>query len=275
MQNMKILIADADIESRQQLTEIISSVRPDIRLRFAETGRQLFKVLQEETFDMLFLDMVLPYTDVAKLRSVIALMHAQNGTRLVLVSEGLRKNWTMIALQLQAYEVLMKPYRDHAVTQLLETFQQIRRTRQALIVDPSVRTRGILRNVLDRSQFRLRPIDAETGRRAIRHTRQQDFEVAFVSHALSDMPALEAACQLLSRSEDRISVVLMDRQVDETHRAFEVFGIKDVMIQPFDAIDVNRTLHGALGLWRPYLVNALAAEREIKREETAQASRAA
>ena len=76
MQQMKILIADADIESRQQLTEIISNERPDIRLRFAETGRQLFKILQEETFDMLFLDMVLPYTDVAKLRSVIALMHA-------------------------------------------------------------------------------------------------------------------------------------------------------------------------------------------------------
>ena len=96
--------------------------------------------------------------------------------------------------------------------------------------------------------------------------------MAFVSHALSDMPALEAACQLLSRTEDRISVVLMDREVDETHRAFEVFGIKDVMIQPFDAIDVNRTLHGALGLWRPYLVNALAAERDIKREEAAQVS---
>lgn len=275
MQQMKILIADADIESRQQLTEIISRARPDIRLRFAETGRQLFKLLQEETFDMLFLDMVLPYTDVAKLKEVIALMHAQNGTRLVLVSESLRKNWTMIALHLQAYEVLMKPYRDHAVTQLLETYQQIRRTRQALIVDPSVRTRGILRNVLERSQFRLQAIDAETGRRAIRHTRQQQFEVAFISRALSDMPALEAACQILSRSDEKISVVLMDREVDEAHRAFEVFGIKDVMIQPFDAIDVNVTLHGALGLWRPYLVNALAVERENKRESAASGKRAA
>lgn len=275
MKQMKILIADADIDSRQQLIEIISGARPDAIVRFADTGRTLFKLLQEETFDMLFLDMVLPYTDVSKLKDVIALMHAQNGTRLVLVSEGLRKNWTMIALHLQAYEVLMKPYRDHAVTQLLETYQQIRRTRQALIVDPSERTRGILRNVLQRSQFRLQPIDAETGRRAIRHTRQQEFEVAFISHALADMPALEAACQLLSRTSDRISVVLMDREVDEAHRAFEVFGIKDVMIQPFDTIDVNVTLHGALGLWRPYLVNALAAERETKRENAARGNRAA
>ena len=60
MQQMKILIADADIESRQQLAGIISGARPDVRLRFADTGRALFKVLQEETFDMLFLDMVLP-----------------------------------------------------------------------------------------------------------------------------------------------------------------------------------------------------------------------
>jgi DNA-binding NtrC family response regulator len=275
MQHLKILIADADIEARDQLAAIISAARPDARLRFAETGRDLFRILQEETFDMLFLDMVLPYTDVAKLKDVIALMHARNGTRLVLVSETLRKNWTMIALALQAYEVLMKPYRPHAVTQLLRTYQQVRRTRQALIVDPSVRTRGILRNVLERSQFRLQPIDADSGRRAIRHTRQQDFEIAFVSRALFDMPALEAACQLLSRSGDRISVVLMDRAVDEAHRAFELFGIKDVMIQPFDTIDVNRTLHGALGLWRPYLVNALAAERARQREQAAPAARRA
>ncbi len=54
-----------------------------------------------------------------------------------------------------------------------------------------------------------------------------------------------------------------------------MFGIKDVMIQPFDTIDVNVTLHGALGLWRPYLVNALAAERETRRENAARGNRAA
>lgn len=266
MQQMKILIADADVKSRQQLTKMISSARPDALVRFVDTGRTLFKTLQEETFDMLFLDMVLPSTDVSKLKQVIALMQAEKGTRLVLVSEGLRKNWTMIALHLQANEVLMKPYRDHTVTKFFETDLQIRRTRQALIVHPSVRTRGILRNLLERSEFHLQVTEAETGRRAIRHALQQEFEVAFISHALADMPALEAACQLLSQTSDKISVVLMDREVDKTQRAFEVFGIKDVMIEPFDATDVNVTLHRSLDLWRPYLVNALADEKKSNRE---------
>ena len=225
-------------------------------------------------FDIIFIDMVLPLTDAIKLKEVIAVMHALNGTHLVLVSDGLGENWITIALQLWACEVLIKPYRDHTVTRFLETNQQIRKTRQALIVDPFVRTRGLLRDVLGRSQFRLEAIDAESGRRAIRHTRQQDFEIAFVSHALSDMPTLEAACQLLSQTSDRISVVLMDRELNQAHRALHVFGIKDVMILPFDTIDVNVTLHDALGLWRPYLVNALAAERRAKRENAQKANRA-
>lgn len=274
MQQMKILIADADVDACQQLTEIISGMLPDCQLRFANMGRQLFMLLQEQIFDIIFIDMVLPHTDAAKLQEVIEVMHARHGTRLVLVSEGLGKNWMTIALHLQACEVLIKPYRDHTVTRLLETDQQSRKTRKALIVDPFVRTRGLLRDVLGRSKFRLEAIDAESGRRAIRHTRQQDFEIAFVSHALSDMPALEAACQLLSQTSDRISVVLMDRKLNEAHRSFHVFGIKDVMILPIDTIDVNVTLHDALGLWRPYLINALAAEKRAKRENAEKANRA-
>ena len=138
-----------------------------------------------------------------------------------------------------------------------------------------MRTRGILRNVLDRSQSGCSRSMRDGAPGDPAHT-PADFEVAFVSHALTDMPALEAACQLLSRTEDRISVVLMDREVDETHRAFEVFGIKDVMIQPFDAIDVNRTLHGGSAFGDPISSMPLAGpKRDIKREEAAQVRRAA
>lgn len=264
---LKVLIADADIEAREQLCETIATIDRDARIQTADTGRELFRHIQESTFDILFLDMILPYTDVAKLREVLALMSARGGTRLVLVSERLRPNWTAIARHLHAYEVLTKPYRSHAIVKLIDTFREIRRPRQTLIVDPSARARDILRGALRESQFRVDPVEAESGKRAIRHARQQDFEIAFVSNALTDMPALEAACQLLSRSDERISVVLMDRAFEETHRALEIFGVKDVIVQPFDSVDVTRSLHGALGLWRPYLVNALAAERDMRRKE--------
>ena len=44
MQQMKILIADADLKSWHQLTDMISNARSDARVRFAETGRQLLKL---------------------------------------------------------------------------------------------------------------------------------------------------------------------------------------------------------------------------------------
>lgn len=266
---LKVLVADADLEARMKLGDIIAARNSDARIYAAETGRELFRLIQQETFDILFLDMILPETDVAKLREVLALMSARGGTRLVLVSERLRPNWTAIAVHLQAYEVLTKPYREHAVEKLLEAFRQIRRPRSTLIVDPSEKTRGLLKSALGASQFAVEPFDADTGRKAIRQARRQDFEIAFVSHALADMPALEAACQLLARTDDRISVVLMDRASDETRRALEIFGVKEVILQPFDAVDVNRSLHGALGLWRPYLINALATEREHRRRKSA------
>lgn len=266
---LKVLIADADVTARLQLSEIIATFGSDAEIYAAETGRDLFRLIQEQTFDVLFLDMILPYTDVAKLKTALALMSSRGGTRLVLVSDRLRTNWTSIALHLHAYEVLTKPYRKHAVAKLLDAFDAIRRPRQTLIVDPSERTRGILRSALQNSQFRLDPVDADTGRRALKQVRRQDFEIAFVSNGLTDMPALEAACQLLNRTGERISVVLMNRATDETHRALEIFGVKDVILQPFDAVDVNRSLHGALGLWRPYLINAIAAEREVRRGKAA------
>ena len=113
MQQMKILIADADVDACQQLTEIISGMLPDFQLHLANTGRQLFMLLKEQIFDLIFIDMVLSLTDTAKLKEVIEVAHALYGTRLVLVSEGLGKNWMAIALHLQACEVLIKPYRDH------------------------------------------------------------------------------------------------------------------------------------------------------------------
>lgn len=272
---LKILIADADLEAQEQLSEIVTTFGRNIRITTAETGRELFKLIQEETFDVLFLDMILPYTDVAKLKDVLAFMSARGGTRLVLVSEWLRPNWTSVATHLHAYEVLTKPYRKHAVAKLLGAFSEIRRPRRTLIVDPSERTREILRNALRRSQFRVNPVEADTGRGAVSQVRRQEFEIAFVSNGLTDMPALEAACQMFSGTKERISVVLMNRASDETHRALEIFGVRDIIVQPFDAIDVNRSLHGALGLWRPYLINALDAERKARRGDGAERPAAA
>ena len=259
--NLSILIADADRDSQSQLSEMILDRYPKSYIATAETGPDLFTALQANKFDVLFLDMILPYTDVERLRRVIKYMHSSTGTKLVLISEKLRTDWTSIALSLDAYEVLVKPYKDTAFLKMMETLADTRVVRDALIVDASPKVCGLLRAALDDSQFRMNCVEAETGRRAVRDARLRRFDVAFIGTSLSDMPALEVGCQVLTLSEDTTAIVLMQRENTHSASSLGILGVKDVVQLPFDVVDINRTLYAALGLWRPYLMNALINQR--------------
>lgn len=264
-EKLSILVADADRESRSQLVELIASLYPGTQVRVAETGRELFDALQAHQFDMLFLDMILPCTDVVRLRRIIKYMHSSAGTKLVLITEKLRSDWTSIALCLDAYEVLVKPYKATAVMKMMGTHADMRAMRDALIVDASPKVRSLLRTVFDDSQFRMTSVDSETGRRAVRHGRTRKFDLAFIGSTLPDMPALEVGCQLLNQSNDKTAIVLMEREITHATSALAMLGVKDIVQLPFDVVEINRSLYGALGLWRPYLMNALIAERAVSR----------
>jgi DNA-binding NtrC family response regulator len=274
-ENLSILVADADRDSRSQLVELIASLHPGTQIRVAETGPELFEALQENKFDLLFLDMVLPYTDVVRLRRIIKYMHSSAGTKLVLITEKLRADWTSIALCLDAYEVLVKPYKSTAVMKMMGTHADMRKMRDALIVDASAKVRSLLRSVFDDSQFRMTTVDSETGRRAVRHGRTRKFDIAFIGSSLTDMPALEVGCQLLNLSEDKTAIVLMEREITHAASSLAMLGVKDVIQLPFDVVEINRSLYGALGLWRPYLMNALIAQRALGVRDSSERSKVA
>lgn len=257
-----VLIADAEDAARDALTALVLAARPDAIVRHADNGRELFAAIQEERFSLIFLDMILPFTDVGKLQRVLALLQAQRTTKLVLVSERLMPGWTKVARHLSAYDVLVKPYRSDVVRPLIDACAASLALRSVLIVDPSDRARRIVRRMLDGSQFAMQATEAESGRHAIRESREQDIDLAFVDFSLSDMPALEAACQLIARSGERTTVVMMDSAVERAHDALGVFGISGVILKPFDLLDLDFCLHRSLGLWRPYLTNAVARARE-------------
>lgn len=259
-----VLIADAEDAARDALSELVVAARPDAVVRHADNGRELFAALQDERFSLIFLDTILPYTDVRKLERVLQLMRTKRTTKLVLVAERLMPGWTRIARHLAAYDVLVKPYRPGVVRPLIEACAASLAPRSVLIVDPSDRARRLVRRILDGSQFTMHATEAESGRRAIRESRLQPVDLAFVDFSLPDMPALEAACQLIARSGERTSVVMMDGEIARAHDALGVFGISGVILKPFDQLDLDDCLHRSLGLWRPYLINAVARAREAR-----------
>lgn len=253
---LRILIADAEASARETVAEAIGEVDPTARVDVARNGRELFALLQQRPYDVLVLDMVFPNVDGAKLVEVLALVRARKATRLILLADALRPAWTRVALRLHAYDVLLKPLRPQSVVRTVQSCLAALRPRSLLLVDPSDQARRVVQRIVRESQFSAETTEAGTGRQAIRHTRRHAFDLALVDFRLGDMPALEVACQIMARTREETSVVMMD-DGEATPRGLGVFGIRSVLAKPFAPAALDDALHRALGLWRPYLSIAL------------------
>lgn len=253
---IRILVADADASARDTLVRAASAADALAGIDVARTGRELFALLQRHTYDVLVLDTLLPDIEATKLLEVLTVVRRRKATRLILMADALKPSWTRLALRLHAYDVLLKPLRVGTVTRTFESCLAALRPRTLLVVDPSEKARAVVQRIVRESQFSAATTEAGTGRQAIRTMRRQSFEVALVDFGLGDMPALEVACQIMARTQEATSVVMMDGG-EEARRGLGVFGIRSVLAKPFAPVALDDALHRALGLWRPYLALAL------------------
>lgn len=253
---VRILVADAELAARETLVRAASAADPRAAIDIARTGRELFDLLQRHGYDVLVLDTLLPNIEAAKLLEVLQIVRSRRSTRLILMADALKPSWTRLALRLNAYDVLLKPLRVGTVTRTFESCLAALRPRTLLVVDPSEKARAVVQRIVRESQFAAETTEAGTGRQAIRTMRRQSFELALVDFGLGDMPALEVACQIMARTDEATSVVMMDGG-EETRRGLNVFGIRSVLAKPFAPVALDDALHRALGLWRPYLALAL------------------
>jgi DNA-binding NtrC family response regulator len=265
---LSIMIADADRTARCIIAEQITLAYPQAIISSAETGTSLIEAIRLNRFDLIFLDMILPYTEIPQLKEAIGSFLKGTTTKLVLLSETLRPHWMTIALTLNAHEVLLKPCKPNAIYKLIETYQQASLERNALVVDGSARLRGLLRSAIAASEFQIAISEADSGRRALQIARGQNFHVLFIYKSLTDNSAHEVGCQIMTISCNETAVVIMDLTENAIRRSNDILGVKDILRIPFDKIEVNRALYGAFGLWRPYLMNSIIRLRDLKKKNT-------
>lgn len=257
---MKILIADADIKSRNQLESAIVKARTDSQVSLVDTGRDLVSKLNDQQWDVVFIDTVLPQTDAKQLKNILGLVAVSNKTRVILISEKLRSNWISIASCLHAYEFLLKPYQNEKIERLLEAAKNVNTQKNVLLVEPSDQLRNIYKTIIENSAIDANLVEAASARRALTTLSRQEIDVVILSKNLNDMPALEAACQISSKHENDLPIILIDGQVKAGSPQLQQFGIKAIVKQRFAAFDVNLSVHEALGIWKPYLYNAIRKE---------------
>ncbi|GJD47542.1 Regulator of RpoS [Methylobacterium crusticola] len=255
---LTVLIADADDEMRRLLADAIRAEAPDATVREATNGVDLQRALERDRVDLVFVDVVLPQTDGA----AIARWRAEAGrhSMVILVSDLLSPRWPSIATHLGAYDVLLKPVGGRQVRNAVEACRVIRRTLSLLVVDPNRATRAVIRRLLDQSHFSFEVVESEGGRRAVNLARRRLFDIAIIDMALPDYPALEVACQIQDR-QSATKLIMMGVDLDAETSRFDTFGIAGLLRKPFHFVDIDRTVHAAFGLWRPYLINALQAEQ--------------
>jgi DNA-binding NtrC family response regulator len=269
---MKILIADADEETRLVLAEAIAAVRPDVRVVETRDGRELQAALAGAAPDILFIDTILPGADAAAIMAWRESVGAR--TVVVLVADLLADRWSGIARRIDAYDVMLKPLTAQGVDRVLQAAEVLRRGLSLLFAEPSGRTRALAGHVLRRSLFDFSVTEAEGGASALRAARLQDFDLALVSFGLVDMPALEVACRIEALHPGTRIVMVGRRSEAMTSARLALFGARAFLPMPFTVADVDRLTYEVFDLWQPYLVKALRGE-EARRDEQGQAGKVA
>ncbi|MGU3538728.1 response regulator [Methylobacterium sp. A54F] len=178
---------------------------------------------------------------------------------LVLVAARVIPQWQELAQSLGAYEVLKTPLDpEHIGNLLVANARRIKPTR-VLLASSSEAGRGMVARVLTRSGFNLTVEETDSGRHALKVLKAGAHELAFLDSNLAGLDGLELACQLQPLKLPTSLTLMTAGDPEPIAQAGRYFGVDFVLRMPFYARDIDLALHHALGLRRPYLLNAVTA----------------
>jgi DNA-binding NtrC family response regulator len=112
MKKVKILIADDNESSRQNLTELMFSHGYDVKA--VEDGREAMKAFQEDSFDITITDLKMPYAD--GLEVLRFTKEINPGHVVILITGYATVNNAVEAMKLGAFDFIAKPLKDDLVS---------------------------------------------------------------------------------------------------------------------------------------------------------------
>ena len=96
-------------------------------------------------------------------------------------------------------------------------------------------------------------------RHALKQLKLAAYDFAFIDVKLAGIDGMELACQIQPLGLATRITLLTTSELEPVAQAGRYFGVDAVLRMPFYARDIDLALHNALGLRRPYLLNALTA----------------
>ncbi len=252
--HLRVLVADSVASDRFALGAILRRIEPTIEILEAPNGAVAERLLRERNVDIGFIDRRLPGFDGREVQTWAST--SDNRSMFVLVSDRLVPKWSEIATLINAYEVMLKPFNESHVENLLKVFWRLNRSADVLLVDRSRTARKIIRDMLERTRFNFRVDETDTGANALRAVKASAFDIVLVDAGVDGGMGAEAACRVARDAPGSKVVLIGGADMRTSRSALTQFDLSGFILKPFDGAVLESALHDVLKLWRPYRLNA-------------------
>jgi CheY-like chemotaxis protein len=247
---VSVLVADDSLPVHQLFRNALQT-QASIKLLHALSGAECLDAL-EQGVDVAFIDIHMP--DHSGLEALWGARTTSGTKTFVAVMSGRRSQRCVnLARQLDAYELLLKPFRAEDIQHVLKIYQRLSTPLHVLLVDDSATFRRIMRKVLEKSIFRLKIDDTGDPVAALASGEAARYDVVFLDCNLPGLNGLDMLVRLREQNPD-IKVVMISGEQNPRREAEALrLGAVAFLNKPFFPGEIDAVLHQALGMRSPKL----------------------
>jgi DNA-binding NtrC family response regulator len=246
---ISMLIADDSHTIQQLLIDAARASKLPLRLSATDNGRDCLTLLNGSNIDLAFIDVHMP--ELSGTEAVWSARKQGIKTFVTLMSNPPAAEAVEVAIRLQAYEFLFKPFTTEDVLAIINTYARISSPTKVLVVDDSASVRQIVHRIVLGSVFNCDISEADNGESAVALCRRQRFDVVFLDLNMPGLSGL-ATMKRLALLQPSLKIVMISADVDAGKEAEEC-GTCTFLHKPFNSEDVDKVLHAAFGLRSPNL----------------------
>jgi two-component system response regulator HydG len=201
-QRGSILIVDDDISQCKTMSFVLR--RKGYAVATVTDGAAAIERVQEQPFDMIFMDIKMPLMDGVETYRRIKI--TRPGAVVVMMTAYAVEDLVQEAIQEGAYGVIYKPLDIEKVVALIERAREATQGALILVVDDEPGTCITLKNILTRKGYTVGI--AHTGEEAIALAEEKTYEVVFIDIKLPTINGLETYLALKHINPEVVAIMM-------------------------------------------------------------------
>ncbi|MDR3494800.1 MAG: response regulator [Ancalomicrobiaceae bacterium] len=243
MEFSALIVDDSDV-IRYVLRKSLAKIMPSCVVFECSNARDAARLLGDRIPEVMFIDLNMPgISGFQFLESLSTILDGRKAPIIVSISADTSQNTIDFLKRFGAYDVLHKPFDVRTIAEVLLKSLHVAKPRNILIVDDSSTSRAIIKKVVARSLFNLKPFEASDGFGAIELASRQAFDCVFVDLNMPGIDGIETAGTILHQRPDATVVLISAQANEKVEREAVHVGIKYFMRKPFYVADINALLH--------------------------------